>query len=191
MTDLSAAEGKAALRSELRAGRLARPADEAASVRLSQQLGQYCLDNRIKVAAAYLPLPGEPDISDFLDWAREQAITLLLPTVAGQDLRWVEFDSATKIGELGFAEAAGKQGDLKRAEVVFLPALAVDLVGNRLGKGKGFYDRALAQLAASKSRAKQIAVVFDEELLLQLPAESHDQKVDAAVTASKFVWFKR
>ena len=191
MTDLSAADAKAALRSELRDGRSARPADEAASVRLSQQLGQYCLDNRIKVAAAYLPLPGEPDISDFLDWARDQAITLLLPTVAGQDLRWVEFDSATKIGELGFAEAAGKQGDLKRAEVVFLPALAVDLVGNRLGKGKGFYDRALAQLAASKSRAKQIAVVFDEELLLQLPAESHDQKVDAAVTASKFVWFKR
>ena len=191
MTDLSAADAKAALRSELRAGRSARSADEAASVRLSQQLGQYCLDNRIKVAAAYLPLPGEPDISDFLDWARDQAITLLLPTVAGQDLRWVEFDSATKIGELGFAEAAGKHGDLKRAEVVFLPALAVDLVGNRLGKGKGFYDRALAQLAASKSRAKQIAVVFDEELLLQLPAESHDQKVDAAVTASKFVWFKR
>ena len=191
MTDLSAADAKAALRSELRDGRSARPADEAASVRLSQQLGQYCLDNRIKVAAAYLPLPGEPDISDFLDWARDQAITLLLPTVAGQDLRWVEFDSATKIGELGFAEAAGKQGDLKCAEVVFLPALAVDLVGNRLGKGKGFYDRALAQLAASKSRAKQIAVVFDEELLLQLPAESHDQKVDAAVTASKFVWFKR
>jgi 5-formyltetrahydrofolate cyclo-ligase len=191
MTDLSAADAKAALRSELRAGRSARPADESASVRLSQQLGQYCLDNRIKIAAAYLPLPGEPDISDFLDWARDQAITLLLPTVAGQDLRWVEFDSATKIGELGFAEAAGKHGDLKRAEVVFLPALAVDLVGNRLGKGKGFYDRALAQLAASKSRAKQIAVVFDEELLLQLPAESHDQKVDAAVTASKFVWFKR
>ncbi len=191
MTDLSAADAKAALRSELRADRSARPADEAASVRLSQQLGQYCLDNRIKVAAAYIPLPGEPDISDFLDWARDQAITLLLPTVAGQDLRWVEFDSATKIGELGFAEAVGKHGDLKRAEVVFLPALAVDLVGNRLGKGKGFYDRALAQLAASKSRAKQIAVVFDEELLLQLPAESHDQKVDAAVTASKFVWFKR
>lgn len=191
MTDLSAADAKATLRSELRAGRSARPADEATSVRLSQQLGQYCLDNRIKIAAAYLPLPGEPDISDFLDWARDQAITLLLPTVAGQDLRWVEFDSATKIGELGFAEAAGKHGDLKRAEVVFLPALAVDLVGNRLGKGKGFYDRALAQLAASKSRAKQIAVVFDEELLLQLPAEGHDQKVDAAVTASKFVWFKR
>jgi 5-formyltetrahydrofolate cyclo-ligase len=114
-----------------------------------------------------------------------------MPQVAGQDLRWVEFDSATKVGELKFAEAAGKQADLKRAEVVFLPALAVDLSGNRLGKGKGFYDRALAQLAAAKSKAKQIAVIFDEELLLQLPAESHDQKVDAAVTASKFVWFKR
>lgn len=191
MTDLSTADAKATLRRERRSARSARPADADESVRLSQQLGQYCLDNRIRVAAAYLPLPGEPDISDFLDWAREQSITLLLPTVAGQDLRWVEFDSATKIGELGFTEAAGKQSDLNRAEVVFLPALAVDLAGNRLGKGKGFYDRALAQLAAAMSKAKQIAIVFDDELMLQLPAESHDQKVDAAVTASKFVWFKR
>lgn len=191
MTDLSTADAKAALRRDLRAARSVRPADADASVRLSQQLGQYCLDNRIKVAAAYLPLAGEPDISDFLDWARGQRITLLLPTVNGQDLRWVEFDSATKIGELKFAEAAGKQGDLKRAEVVFLPALAVDLAGNRLGKGKGFYDRTLAQLTTAKGKAKLVAVVFDEELLLQLPAESHDQKVDAAVTASKFVWFKR
>jgi 5-formyltetrahydrofolate cyclo-ligase len=191
MTDLSTADAKSALRSDLRAARSARPADEDAAVRLSEQLGQYCLDNRIRVAAAYLPLPGEPDISGFLDWAREQSITLLLPNVTGQDLRWVEFNSETKLGELKFAEAAGKQSDLKRAEVVFLPALAVDLSGNRLGKGKGFYDRALAHLAAAKGRAKHVAVVFDEELVLQLPAESHDQKVDAAVTASKFVWFKR
>jgi len=191
MTDLSTADAKAALRSELRAARTARPANADESVRLSQQLGQYCLDNHIRVAAAYLPLPGEPDISDFLDWAREQSITLLLPVVAGQDLRWVEFDSSTKIGELGFAEAAGKQTDLKRAEVVFLPAFAVDLAGNRLGKGKGFYDRALSQLAAANGRAKKIAVIFDEELKVQVPAESHDQRVDAAVTASKFVWFKR
>lgn len=191
MTDLSTADAKATIRSERRAARSARLADADESVRLSQQLGQYCLDNRIRVAAAYLPLPGEPDISDFLDWAREQSITMLLPTVAGQDLRWVEFDSATKIGELKFAEAAGKQADLNRAEVVFLPALAIDLNGNRLGKGKGFYDRALTHLAAAKSKAKQIAVIFDEELLLKLPAESHDKKVDAAVTASKFVWFQR
>ena len=191
MTDLSTADAKAALRSELRAARTARPANADESVRLSQQLGQYCLDNHIRVAAAYSPLPGEPDISDFLDWAREQSITLLLPVVAGQDLRWVEFDSSTKIGELGLDEAAGKQTDLKRAEAVFVPALAVDLAGNRLGKGKGFYDRALSQLAAANGRAKKIAVIFDEELKMQVPAESHDQRVDAAVTASKFVWFKR
>ncbi len=191
MTELSTAEAKAALRSELRAARSARTADADSAARLSEQLGQYCLDNRIRVAAAYLPLPDEPDISEFLDWARGQSITLLLPTVSGQELRWVEFDSSTKIGELGFAEAAGKPGDIQRAEVVFLPALAVDLTGNRLGKGKGFYDRVLTQLAAARSRAKKIAVIFDEELKLQVPAESHDQKVDAAVTASKLVWFQR
>jgi 5-formyltetrahydrofolate cyclo-ligase len=36
-----------------------------------------------------------------------------------------------------------------------------------------------------------VAVVFDEEIKLSLPSEAHDEKVDAAVTASKFVWFRR
>lgn len=190
MNHESTAEAKAALRSELRAARAARSAGVEESARLSQQLGQYCLDNQIKVVAAYLPMPGEPDISGFLEWARGQSIKLLMPTVSGNDLRWVEFGTETKISELGFTEAAGKPSDLSRAEVVFLPALAVDLNGNRLGKGKGFYDRAVAQLQSTKSRAKRIAVVFDEELLLQVPSENHDQKVDAAVTAGKFVWFR-
>jgi 5-formyltetrahydrofolate cyclo-ligase len=106
-------------------------------------------------------------------------------------LRWVEYGNETRIGELGFVEAAGKPADLKAAEIIFLPALAVDLAGNRLGQGKGFYDRALQQPETLHRKVKRIAVVFDEEIKVSLAAEPHDQKVDAVATASKLVWFNR
>ena len=191
MTESSTAEAKAALRAEIRLARGSRVTSDEESERLSQQLGQYCLDNRVSVAAAYLPMPHEPNIRGFLDWAKAQQIRLLLPVVSGQDLRWVEFDTNTRIGELGFVEATGKVADLKAAEVIFLPALAVDLAGNRLGQGKGFYDRALQQPETLHKKVKRIAVVFDEEIKVGLAAEPHDQKVDAVATASKLVWFNR
>ena len=188
MTDSEVTAQKAALRASLQAARLNRQtsADEAA--RLSEQLGQFCLDNHIRVAAAYLPIAAEPDITEFLNWALGHSIELLLPRVAGDSLNWVRFEGKTSTGELGFVEAAGTASKLDRADVIFLPALAVDLSKNRLGKGKGFYDRALANLSAGKHKTTLVAVVFDEEVLLSVPSEAHDQKVDAAITASKLIW---
>ena len=116
MTESSVAEAKALVRAEVRAARSARETSAEESTRLSEQLGQYCLDHKVTVAAAYLPLPGEPNISEFLYWAKGNAIRLLMPVVTGQSLRWVEFDSETRVGELGFAEASGKPAAEKLEE---------------------------------------------------------------------------
>ena len=81
MTESSTAEAKAALRAEIRMARGSRVTSDEESERLSQQLGQYCLDNRVSVAAAYLPMPHEPNIRGFLDWAKAQQIRVLLPAL--------------------------------------------------------------------------------------------------------------
>lgn len=181
---------KEQLRDHIRATRKARNHDDEQAIRLSQALGQLCLDQRAETVAAYFPIAGEPDIRDFLSWALANGIRVLLPSVRGNDLHWVEFDGTTEFGELGFEEASGKAAKLTDANLIFVPALAVDLRGNRLGKGKGFYDRSLASLASNtKKRAKVVAVVFDEEVLLSVPAEPHDHLVDAAITAGKLLWF--
>ena len=188
MTESEVSTQKAALRASVKAARQNRQTSADETARLSEQLGQFCIDNRIRVAAAYLPLTTEPDITEFLNWALGHSIELLLPRVAGDSLNWVRFEGKTSPGQLGFVEAAGTASNLDRADVIFIPALAVDLAKNRLGKGKGFYDRALANLGMGKGRPKLVAVVFDEEVMLSLPSESHDQKVDAAITASKLIW---
>jgi 5-formyltetrahydrofolate cyclo-ligase len=62
--------------------------------------------------------------------------------------------------------------------VVLVPALAVDARGNRLGRGGGSYDRALARVGG---QVPTIALLYDAELLAHVPAEPHDQRVRAAV----------
>ena len=182
----SPAEEKAALRSRLREARIDRRPSAEDSARLSEMLGQFCLDQKLGTVAAYYPITGEPDIREFLEWALKQGIKILLPLVVGERLDWVHFDGKTEFGAMGFEEGTGKPAKLETADAIFVPAMAVDLQGNRMGKGKGYYDRALVGY-----KKKTVAVVFDEEILLTLPAEDHDQKMSAAISPSKLIWFKR
>jgi 5-formyltetrahydrofolate cyclo-ligase len=65
---------------------------------------------------------------------------------------------------------------LAAASVVVVPALSVDRDGNRLGRGRGYYDRALSDI-----KAPVVAVVYDDELIDVVPAEPHDRRVDAVL----------
>jgi 5-formyltetrahydrofolate cyclo-ligase len=67
-------------------------------------------------------------------------------------------------------------GTVARADVVLVPALAVDVHGRRLGRGGGSYDRALARVGP---QVPTIALLYDSELLPSVPAEEHDQSVRA------------
>ena len=68
-----------------------------------------------------------------------------------------------------------------------IPALAVDADGYRLGQGGGFYDRALAQ-RPSDDNALVIAVIFEDESVMHVPHEAHDQRVDVVVTPERVRW---
>jgi 5-formyltetrahydrofolate cyclo-ligase len=61
-----------------------------------------------------------------------------------------------------------------RADLVLVPALAVDRGGVRLGRGGGSYDRALTRVGPG---IPTIALLYDGELLDEVPADDHDQRV--------------
>jgi 5-formyltetrahydrofolate cyclo-ligase len=82
-------------------------------------------------------------------------------------------------GIFGFDEPVGTPADLREAQLILIPATAVDQAGNRLGKGKGFYDIALANPEVTAPIA---AVVYEPELIDELPVENHDQPVNFIVT---------
>nr|BFF01248.1 hypothetical protein GCM10020241_29230 [Streptoalloteichus tenebrarius] len=68
------------------------------------------------------------------------------------------------------------------AEVLFVPALAVDSRGVRLGRGGGYYDRSLP---LARPGALLVAVVRDSEFVDELPAEPHDVRVGAVLTPTR------
>ena len=70
-------------------------------------------------------------------------------------------------------------GAVARADAVLVPALAVDRAGNRLGRGGGSFDRALARVGPL---IPLIALLYDDELVEQVPTAPHDIPVRAAVT---------
>jgi 5-formyltetrahydrofolate cyclo-ligase len=104
-----------------------------------------------------------------LDWAPYAPGDALLPGLRGT------VQPATAV--LGTGAVAG-------AGLVVVPALAVDRTGNRLGRGGGGYDRALARRRdrAGTGPGAVVAVVFADELLDEVPTQPHDQPVDAILT---------
>ncbi len=132
--------------------------------------------------AAYYSVGTEPDTHGlvFALWKRGSYVVLpvLLPD---GDLDWASYEGPESLapgprGLLQPVEPARGTGTVARADVVLVPALAVDVRGHRLGRGGGSYDRALARVGP---QVPTIALLYDSELLPSVPAEEHDQAVRA------------
>jgi 5-formyltetrahydrofolate cyclo-ligase len=137
--------------------------------------------------AAYYSTGTEPDTRGliFALWKRGSYVVLpvLLPD---GDLDWASYEGPDSLapgprGLLQPVEPVRGPGTVARADVVLVPALAVDVTGNRLGRGGGSYDRALARVGG---QVPTIALLYDGELLDHVPAESHDRPVRAVVRPS-------
>jgi 5-formyltetrahydrofolate cyclo-ligase len=97
------------------------------------------------------------------------------------DLDWASYEGPDSLapgprGLLQPVEPVRGAGTVARADVVLVPALAVDAAGNRLGRGGGSYDRALARVGG---QVPVIALLYDAELLPAVPVMPHDQRVRA------------
>ncbi len=110
---------------------------------------------------------------------------LLLPVLRpDNDLDWAVFRGTLVPAARGLREPAGPRlgtGAIAGAELVIVPALAVDRRGVRLGRGGGSYDRALHRVGPA---TLVVAALYDGELLDEVPEQPHDQRVDAVVTPS-------
>jgi 5-formyltetrahydrofolate cyclo-ligase len=132
--------------------------------------------------AAYYSVGTEPDTHGliFALWKRGSYVVLpvLLPD---GDLDWASYEGPESLapGPRGVpqpVEPVRGTGTVARADVVLVPALAVDVHGRRLGRGGGSYDRALARVGP---QVPTIALLYDSELLPSVPADEHDQAVRA------------
>ena len=137
--------------------------------------------------ASYISYEFEPETSDINQRLIKDGKKVFLPRLLeNNDIQWVSWNGSSK--NLTKVEKIYEPiGDAVEVEldVIILPALHVDRMGNRLGQGGGSYDRAL-----SRSKAFKIALLHYGELTSEiLPVQPHDEKVDATATPEIIVRF--
>ena len=142
-----------------------------------------------EIVASYCSYGFEPQTLDINDALIRAGKTVLLPrTLKSKAIEWVRWDgSQSSLGINGkVLEPVGLAFTLLGSiDVVIVPALAIDRVGNRMGQGGGSYDRALAQIFGWKVGLVGAQEISDE----RLPTEDHDQRLDAAATPELLLRF--
>ncbi|MFF3005152.1 5-formyltetrahydrofolate cyclo-ligase [Kitasatospora sp. NPDC057940] len=138
--------------------------------------------------AAYVSVGAEPGTRPLLDALRARGVRVLLPVLLpDNDLDWAAYQGPQELAPAGrgLLEPVGPRlgpEAVAEASVVLLPGLAVDRRGLRLGRGGGSYDRVLARLGRAGARPVLAVLLYEHELLDEVPAEPHDRPVDLAVT---------
>lgn len=186
---------KRALRAELRERRRNMTAAEKvdAGEGITRNLQSIVKSTGAKSIACYLSATDEPNTRPFLKWADQQGIRALLPiTRADGLLDWTVWDGSDEhAGLFGMPEpltpVLGPIA-INDVDLILVPAACVDRRGTRMGWGHGYFDKTLG----SMERCPPVyAVVFDSEVLPEVPKERHDQPVDGAVTSRRILDFAR
>jgi len=130
--------------------------------------------------AAYYSIETEPDTRGLVFGLWKRGTYVLLPVLRDDgDLDWASYEGPDSLrpGPRGLTEPSEPPRGvtaITSADLVVVPALAVDHSGQRLGRGGGSFDRALARVGAS---VPVVALLYDTEFLASVPAGPHDQPV--------------
>jgi 5-formyltetrahydrofolate cyclo-ligase len=190
-TDLTSQ--KSELRARIRAalGKISPAVRAAESIDLGERLKA-----QIPSAHAILffaPLPDELDVWPVLELSMALGTACALPffdtakrTYGARVLTSLATDIVS--GKFGVREPAAHCAEisLEKFDLVLVPGLAFDLYGNRLGRGRGFYDRLLEKISGVKC-----GVGYDFQLLEKIPAEPRDVKVEFTFTPARCIKSKK
>jgi 5-formyltetrahydrofolate cyclo-ligase len=181
-------EGDGVAKAALRTSILARRADRSKDARtaVAEAIAAHVAGAafaQVPTVAAHLSMGSEPGTGPLIEMLLAREVEVLVPVTVGDgSLDWVRYDPSAELtrSSLGVPEPAGPglgPEALAGVGLVIAPALAVDHAGWRLGRGAGYFDRALAH-----ATAPVCALVHADELLPALPHEEHDVPVQLVVT---------
>ena len=179
---------------------LVQAGDSLAAV-LGDAVGGLCDASQAShiIVATYVSMGNEVPTIPLLRVLLNLGIKPLVPRLGrGLDIGWSELDRVCSLQAMTSTTSGTQRPDepsttalgpelLRQADLIVLPALGVDRTGTRLGRGGGWYDRALMHRAPG---VNMIAVCWPWEIHEQaLPREAHDIGIDAAATSDGFEWF--
>ena len=174
---------KTAVRKQMRDLKRAVPAEEKLrrSEVIMRRVEQSPLFAQAKVVLLYWSMADEVQTHAFVNrWYKDK--TLLLPCVDGDELRLRRYtgpECMTAGEQFGIGEPTGPEfSDTDSIDIIIVPGVAFDRQGNRLGRGRGFYDR----LLKTTPNAIKIGVAFDFQVVDQVPTEPLDVPMNLIIS---------
>jgi 5-formyltetrahydrofolate cyclo-ligase len=162
---------------------------------LAQRIASLGLLQNGRRIGLYLATAEEIDTTPLLELARRHGCLIALPRVISRRrdrMRFFDLTGRIQRGAFGILEPQG--GAMRAArelEVVFMPLVGFDARGNRIGMGRGFYDRHFAyRLRLTHCRRPLlVGLAYAVQQVAALPSATHDVPVDVIVTESSTLWF--
>jgi 5-formyltetrahydrofolate cyclo-ligase len=146
-----------------------------------------------KIALMYIHKNGEVQTTNILRRAYSYNKIVVLPAFnpANFAMTLMKVDNLNKDlregprGILEPDETRCKVVPIERIDIAIIPAIALDEKGGRIGSGEGYYDRLIPRLAVT---TRKVAFAFEQQILPQVPTESHDKHVDIIITEDRVIY---
>jgi 5-formyltetrahydrofolate cyclo-ligase len=152
---------------------------------IEEKLFRTKVFKKAKMAMFYLSYTGEVQTEGMIKKALQRGKIVVVP-VCNRKKKTITpcrigLNSRFRRGLYGILEPVNKcRIPLRKIDLVIVPAVAFDKRGNRLGRGKGYYDRFLKSVPKDTPR---IGLAFDFQILPSLPIKPHDISVDKTIFA--------
>ncbi|MCS7215322.1 MAG: 5-formyltetrahydrofolate cyclo-ligase [Thermodesulfovibrio sp.] len=153
--------------------------------KISETFIDFVLKNKFKSVLLYASFGSEVDTWQIFHLCLENSIKTAFPKVSGFQLQlyWIEKRDQFSQGYKNILEPKnGKKASVEDIEIIVVPGVAFDKRCYRIGYGGGFYDRLL-----SLRKGKAIGLAYEEQILEQIPTESHDIRMDMIITDERII----
>ena len=138
--------------------------------------------------AAYFPIGSELNIIPLLRRLSNYNFNVALPVIKKNNeitfYPWLPGDIITPGNQVKKILEPFEQKQNTIPNIIITPLIACDLNGNRIGSGKGMYDKYINNM---KSKALCIGLCYDFQLLNEIPTEPHDKPLDLILTDKRFI----
>lgn len=187
---------KKELRTKMRAVLAGIPPDtlQEQSRRAAERLFALPLYKRAEVLMVYLSLPQEADTTPIVLQAWKDRKRVLAPQISWESKQMTPVSIKnldTDVADTPYGIRAPVRGTpfpIELIDLVIVPGLAFDPEGNRLGRGRGFYDRFLSKL---EFRGRICAFAHEQQFVESIPCRPHDVRVQVLITDRKVRRFSK
>ncbi|MCR6514760.1 5-formyltetrahydrofolate cyclo-ligase [Clostridium sp. LY3-2] len=143
---------------------------------------------RAKKIFIYIGFGSEINTKSLIEIMLREGKEVFVPKVLEEEMIALKITSLNNLIESKFKilEPIGEKSDIDGEEfdLIIMPGVAFDRSGNRIGYGKGYYDKYLKDI---KSDIKKIALAYELQLIEEIETEEHDLKVDSIITENEII----